>query len=73
MGAAYDPLKYSRQASAATAAGSAGADFEIGDQVSHGKFGFGLVVDVDDKTVTVIFETVGQKRLAKGIAPIRKV
>ena len=72
-GLAYDPLRASRQASAAAAAGSGGANFEVGDQVSHGKFGFGMVVDVDDKTVTVIFETVGQKKLAKGIAPIRKV
>lgn len=70
---AYDPLKAARQASARTAAGAGGVDFAVGDQVSHGKFGFGLVVDVDEKTVTVIFETVGQKKLAKGIAPIKKV
>ena len=69
---AYDPLKYSRQATAA-AAGGGNEEFQIGDQVSHGKFGYGLVVDSDDKTITVIFETVGQKRLAKGIAPIKKV
>lgn len=72
-GLAYNPLQYSKQASAAAAAGSGSVDFEIGDQVSHGKFGFGMVVDVDAKTVTVIFETVGQKKLAKGIAPIKKV
>ncbi|MGN0713130.1 MAG: ATP-dependent helicase [Anaerovoracaceae bacterium] len=69
----YDPLKAARQASTRTAAGAGGVDFAVGDQVSHGKFGFGLVVDVDEKTVTVIFETVGQKKLAKGIAPIKKV
>jgi len=71
--AAYDPLKASRQASAQAAAGSGGVDFEVGDQVTHGKFGFGTVVDVDAKTVTVMFETAGQKKLAKGIAPIKKV
>ena len=69
----YDPLKASRQASAKAAAGSAGADFSVGDQVTHGKFGFGTVVDVDAKTVTVMFEAAGQKKLAKGIAPIKKV
>ena len=71
--AAYDPLKASKQASAQTAAGSGGVNFEVGDQVTHGKFGFGTVVDVDAKTVTVMFETAGQKKLAKGIAPIKKV
>ena len=71
--AVYDPLKASRQASAQAAAGSAGADFSIGDQVTHGKFGFGTVVDVDAKSVTVMFEAAGQKKLAKGIAPIKKV
>ena len=70
---AYDPLKAARQASTRTAAGAGSVDFSVGDQVSHGKFGFGLVVDVDEKTVTVIFESVGQKKLAKGIAPIKKV
>ena len=71
--AAYDPLKASKQASAQAAAGAGGVDFEVGDQVTHGKFGFGTVVDVDAKTVTVMFETAGQKKLAKGIAPIKKV
>ena len=71
--AAYDPLKASKQASAQAAAGAGGVDFEVGDQVTHGKFGFGTVVDVDAKSVTVMFETAGQKKLAKGIAPIKKV
>ena len=70
---ACDPMKAAKQASAQAAAGSAGADFSVGDQVTHGKFGFGTVVDVDAKTVTVMFETAGQKKLAKGIAPIKKV
>ena len=70
---AYDPLKYSKQASVSAAGGSKGESFEIGDQVTHGKFGHGMVVDVDAKTVTVIFDSAGQKKLAKGIAPIKKV
>jgi len=70
---AYNPLKAAKQASAQAAAGAGGVDFEVGDQVTHGKFGFGTVVDVDDRTVTVMFETAGQKKLARGIAPIKKV
>ena len=44
-----------------------------GDRVTHGKFGHGIVVDVDAKTVTVVFEEAGTKKLAKGIAPLKKV
>jgi len=70
---AYDPLKYAKQTAVSTAGGTKGEAFEIGDQVTHGKFGHGLVVDVDAKTITVMFDSAGQKKLAKGIAPIKKV
>ena len=68
----YDPLKYAKQAVKDSAAGS-GIDFMQGDQVTHGKFGHGIVVDVDAKTVTVAFDEGGTKKLAKGIAPLKKV
>ncbi len=55
------------------AAMSAGGDFQPGDTVEHGKFGRGMVVEQDEKTLTVIFDSAGRKKLAKGIAPIRKV
>ena len=32
-----------------------------------------MVLEVDDKTVTVIFDSVGRKKLAKDIAPIEKL
>ena len=41
--------------------------------MEHSKFGRGMVIEQDDRTVTVIFDSVGQKKLAKGMAPVRKV
>lgn len=48
-------------------------DFEIGDIVEHAKFGVGNVTDTTETTVTVSFPSVGIKKLAKGIAPIKKI
>ncbi len=69
---AYDPLKYARQAVRENTR-SAGRSFTAGERVRHGKFGEGMVLEVDDKTVTVIFDSVGRKKLAKDIAPIEKL
>lgn len=69
---AYDPLKYARQAVRENTR-SAGKSFTAGERVRHGKFGEGMVLEVDDKTVTVIFDSVGRKKLAKDIAPIEKL
>lgn len=66
-----DPLKYAKSEVKESAAGS-GEDFMQGDQVTHGKFGHGIVVDTDAKTVTVAFDEGGIKKLAKGIAPLKK-
>ncbi len=49
------------------------SDFEIGDIVEHAKFGVGHVTDMTDSTVTVNFASVGTKKLAKGIAPLKKI
>ena len=68
----YDPLKFAKQAVKESAAGNS-EDFMQGDQVTHGKFGHGIVVDTDAKTVTVVFDEGGIKKLAKGIAPLKKV
>ena len=57
---AYDPLKYARQAVRENTR-SAGRSFTAGERVRHGKFGEGMVLEVDDKTVTVIFDSVGRK------------
>ena len=69
---AYDPLKYAKQAVRENTR-SSGKNFAVGDQVRHGKFGPGLVLEVDDKTVTVMFDSVGRKKLAKDVAPIEKI
>lgn len=69
---AYDPLKYARQAVRENTR-SAGRNFTAGERVRHGKFGEGMLLEVDDKTVTVIFDSVGRKKLAKDIAPIEKL
>ena len=68
----YDMLERARRSLEQKAAG-ASAEFEAGDRVSHGKFGEGLVIEADDKTVTVMFDGAGRKKLAKGIAPLQKL
>ena len=47
--------------------------YKVGDSVRHGKFGIGMVIEEDDKTVTVMFESEGVKKLAKGFAPLQKL
>lgn len=70
----YDALRFAKAATRANVSAAAGGeDFAIGDRVRHAKFGEGLVIDQDDKTMTVIFDAAGQKKMAKGIAPLKKI
>ena len=72
----YDPLKYARAATRENVMGmAAGNDesFEPGDAVNHVKFGSGLVLEQDKSTVTVMFDSVGRKKLAKGFPGLKKV
>ena len=70
----YDALRFAKAATCANVSAAAGGeDFAIGDRVRHAKFGEGLVIDQDDKTMTVIFDAAGQKKMAKGIAPLKKI
>ncbi len=70
----YDALRYAKAATKANAAtGTDGEEFAAGDRVRHAKFGEGLVIDQDDRTLTVIFDSAGQKKMAKGIAPLKKI
>ena len=48
-------------------------EFEVGDVVRHPKFGEGMLIEQDDKTMTVIFDSVGQKKLGKGFVKMEKV
>jgi DNA helicase-2/ATP-dependent DNA helicase PcrA len=60
----------------AAATGPTGAEFKVGDDVVHGKWGEGVVLDLrgsGDKTeITVHFPTVGQKVLLLAWAPLKK-
>ena len=47
--------------------------FEVGDRVIHGKFGEGVVLEVTPKIIRVEFVGNGVKKLAVGIAPIKKM
>ena len=68
----YDPLAHAKKAARLNAEGGE-KDLETGDRVRHGKFGEGMVLESDEKTVTVMFDSVGQKKLARGIAPLKKI
>lgn len=48
-------------------------NFEIGDILRHPKFGEGMLVEQDAKTMTIIFDSVGQKKLGKGFVQMEKV
>lgn len=67
----FDQLKYARQQTRKNVQAAAGC-FEAGDMVSHPKFGEGRVISSDGKIIEVEFEA-GRKKLAEGIAPIKKI
>ncbi len=71
----FDSLKYVRAELAAKTSSAANdkMSLQAGDKVNHAKFGDGLVVDVAGKTVTVIFDSAGTKKLAIDLAPLKKL
>ena len=48
-------------------------EFEIGDMLRHPKFGVGMLIEQDEKTMIVMFDEVGEKKLGKGYAKMEKV
>ena len=48
-------------------------EFSNGDIVRHPKFGEGMVIEQDDKTMTVMFDDYGQKKLGKGYVKMELV
>ncbi|MBR0399715.1 MAG: UvrD-helicase domain-containing protein [Mogibacterium sp.] len=48
-------------------------EFANGDIVRHPKFGEGMVIMQDEKTMTVIFDEFGEKKLGKGFVKMEKV
>ena len=51
----------------------AGVELSPGDVVEHEKFGRGTVITCQGNVITVIFESEGTKKLAKDLAPLKKV
>ncbi len=47
--------------------------FASGDTVRHSKFGEGLVIEVSGGIVSVMFDSVGLKKLAADVAPLQKL
>lgn len=47
--------------------------YEVNDFVEHKKFGIGKVVNVEGDILTIIFKSIGEKRLVASIAPLEKV
>lgn len=58
------------------AAGAAGLGYQVGDTVSHVKFGTGQVLAIEDGMrdymVTVLFEEFGTKKMLAGFAKLKK-
>jgi ATP-dependent DNA helicase RecQ len=52
---------------AAAGGASAEAPFEVGQRVEHEAWGEGLVGQIDGDTLTVVFDTVGYKKLSLGL------
>ncbi|MBO4819378.1 MAG: UvrD-helicase domain-containing protein [Firmicutes bacterium] len=50
-----------------------GVELMPGDKVEHEKFGEGTVINSSGNIVTVIFDSVGTKKLAKDLAPLKKI
>ena len=46
---------------------------ENGDRVRHSKFGEGMILEASGRTVTVMFDTEGRKKLAIDMAPLEKI
>ena len=71
----YDALKKAREATKKNASGLTEENvYKAGDLIVHKKFGTGKVLAVTNSTITVLFdEETGEKKLALGMAPIRKL
>lgn len=47
-------------------------NFEAGDVVKHNTFGEGTVIAIDEKTITINFNEVGEKKLLKAFVRLSK-
>ncbi len=72
FGRPIDALKSARSAVHAEARRDIPA-FAPGDVVTHKKFGEGTIIDLNGKVATVAFDSVGIKKLAIDVAPLKKI
>ena len=72
---AFKPYDYLKYATAETekSANKTNVSFDAGDKVRHAKFGEGMVIEANERVVTVAFDSAGIKKLAKDVAPIEKI
>ncbi|MDR0569641.1 MAG: UvrD-helicase domain-containing protein [Clostridiales Family XIII bacterium] len=66
----FNQLKYAKESVERQAAAGDGLKLKNGDKLFHGKFGEGLVLEADEKTVTVVFGAAGVKKLSRNLAPV---
>ena len=66
----FDALKFAKKQASK---GISNEGFEAGDRIRHPKFGEGLLIDQDAKTLTIAFDSVGIKKLGKGFVKLTKV
>jgi DNA helicase-2/ATP-dependent DNA helicase PcrA len=69
-GKPFDQLGYARKSASRNISNEG---FEVGDRLRHPKFGEGMLIEQDEKTMTVIFDSVGLKKLGKGFVRLEKV
>lgn len=48
-------------------------NINTGDRIRHDKFGEGLVIETDSKTITIMFDSVGRKKIGKGFVKLKKL
>lgn len=66
----FDALKFAKKKASK---GISNEGFEAGDRIRHPKFGEGLLIEQDAKTLTIAFDSVGIKKLGKGFVKLTKV
>lgn len=70
FGKPFDALKFAKKQASK---GISNEGFEAGDRIRHPKFGEGLLIEQDAKTLTIAFDSVGIKKLGKGLVKLTKV
>lgn len=67
----FDSLAASKRATKAKRVSA--EDFNIGDRLKHPKFGEGMLIEQDAKTMSIMFDSVGLKKLGKGFVKMEKI